>query len=68
MDSIKEKVNQDRGVVLHGTKDNEISIFGVFDGHGQYGAEVTTSSRPQIAQYSSACLPPPFPVRIVREN
>jgi hypothetical protein len=37
---VKDKINQDKGVIQDETEDNPISIFSVFDGHGAFGHDV----------------------------
>jgi hypothetical protein len=53
-DSVKDKINQDKGVIQDETEDNPISIFSVFDGHGAFGHDVG----PQISHLKHSIRSP----------
>jgi len=49
------KVNQDRAIVLYGLKDdNDMSLFGVMDGHGEFGHQVAEFVQKNLKQFLEA--------------
>jgi len=57
----KNKLNQDRAIVVWGLQDDpEVSLFGVFDGHGEFGHEV--------AQFVIDTLPKTLAAQKVKEE
>jgi hypothetical protein len=48
----KKKVNQDRPVLKYAVGENvDVSMFGVMDGHGEFGHEVSSFVQTQLPQY-----------------